>query len=215
MIAERVRLALVWLGLGLALVALILIPFALWGSFFDQFVKDLFIENGSRSAIFLMGAMLLASDVFLPIPSSLVSMALGIYLGPAIGTLSSVLGMTLGVCLGWLFGRLVGSAALSRLVDERHRKFFEAALKLRAVSILIGARPIPVLAEASIICAGAAKIPLISVLWPCTVANFLISLAYAGIGGILNEEGGFFVALATCLVISAISWQAQKWFLNA
>src|ERR1700752_3185157 len=58
---------------------------------------------------------LLATDVFLPIPSSLVSTLAGWQLGALGGTAASWIGMTLGAAIGFAVARRFGQPAVAWL----------------------------------------------------------------------------------------------------
>ena len=94
------------LVLGL-LLAFILVPFALWGDRIDAAVPHLLEGIVSPWALAAAGIALLVLDVLLPIPSSVVSVALCVVLGPVAGGSSVMVGMLGAFLLGDAVGRLV------------------------------------------------------------------------------------------------------------
>ena len=70
-----------WALIGVVLVALILVPFFLFEDYFNALADQLARGEGSSWYAAVGLASLLASDVVLPIPSSLVSAAAGVLLG--------------------------------------------------------------------------------------------------------------------------------------
>ncbi len=101
-----------------------------------------------RAGLFaLAGAGLLAADVLLPIPSSIVGTMLGARLGFGGGFLAAFAGMMIGQCIAY--------AASRWLLLRRGAGDLPAAPTLAVVFL---SRPVPVLAEAVAVAAGAARL---------------------------------------------------------
>ena len=99
-------LAAIVLALGLAIA-----PFAVLGAAFEEQVLDWFQQPWSAAARFWAVVLILASDLFLPIPSSAVCTYAGAQLGFVAATASGWLGMTIGAMLGYSLARVAGWAA--------------------------------------------------------------------------------------------------------
>jgi len=112
----------------------------------------------------LAGAGLLAVDALLPIPSSIVGTLLGARLGLAAGFLATFGGM--------MTGQVVAYAASRWLLRNREHAL-PSAPTLVAVFL---SRPVPVLAEAVAIAAGAARVSWAQFLLACGAGNAI----YAG-----------------------------------
>jgi len=94
---------------------LIILPFLLWGEAAETWV-DRFLS--SESSLWILGTaifLLLAGDIVLPIPSSVVATASGAFLGIGLGTIVSAGGMTAGVIAGLLIG--LGGKTIYHLGD--------------------------------------------------------------------------------------------------
>ena len=93
-----------WALISVLLLALILVPFLLFEDFFNALAARFASGEGSSwyAAIGIGG--LLASDVVLPIPSSIVSAAAGVLLGFAGGTAVIWVGMTISCGIGYWIG---------------------------------------------------------------------------------------------------------------
>lgn len=150
-------------------------------------------------------AALLAADVLLPIPSSVVTLAAGYGLGFAAGTVAATLGMCLGCVVGYALGIGLGRWGLRRLAGtsevERVERLFE---RHGDVAVIVG-RPIPVLAEASVIVAGVARMPLRRFLWLTTLGNLGIALVYAGIGALGQRVQWPLAPVLAALVLPALA----------
>jgi uncharacterized membrane protein YdjX (TVP38/TMEM64 family) len=144
-----------WTLLTLALLAFILVPFTLFESQFSGWTGAVLDSNQSKPIIAAVLAGLLAGDVFLPVPSSLVSTAAGYLLGLVPASLISWAGMTAGCGLGYVAGSWAGGAASAgRFVSESDLARVSTARERYGDWMLVLFRAVPVLAEASVIFAG-------------------------------------------------------------
>ena len=112
---------------------------------------------GSSISAALIGITLLMVDVFLPIPSSLVMIANGALFGVALGTILSLVGNLGAAFTGFFLGRLGGSL-LARFVSLEQRERANRLLQKWGLLAIIVTRPVPLLAETTIIMAGTSKI---------------------------------------------------------
>ena len=193
-----------WRKLLLAVVVLsvlILIPFVLWEDRMNEWTGS--ILNSQRSTGFVAAAvaLLLTSDVVLPIPSSLISTSGAFLLGFTVGLAASWTGMTLGCVAGYGLGRFAGHGLLRRVLSEEEMKQSAEDLRARGDWILAASRAVPMFAEASVIMAGALHRPFARFLTVCMLANFGISLVYAAVGAFSIRMESFLVAFAGAIVI--------------
>jgi uncharacterized membrane protein YdjX (TVP38/TMEM64 family) len=138
-----------WIILSVLLLALILGPFLLFEARMNACVESLLAAQASKGAIAAGIASVLALDVFLPVPSSIVSTAAGALLGFAAGVAVSTAGMTAGCMLGYVCGQKFGVPLVRRMVRERDLEEVTARFRGGADWALATMRPVPVLAEAS------------------------------------------------------------------
>lgn len=194
-----------WTLLSVIALALILVPFFLYEEAVTAWARD-FVESGrSKTAIaFVIGA-LLASDVLLPVPSSLVATASGYLLGLVPGAAVTWAGMSLGCLVGYALGakpargltrRFVGDAELVR-ASMAHERWGDWAV--------IVCRSVPVLAEASVVFAGVAGMPFARFLLLTGLANLAIGLVYAAVGALALEANSFLLAFAGAIVLPAVA----------
>jgi uncharacterized membrane protein YdjX (TVP38/TMEM64 family) len=187
---------------GVVLLALILVPFALLEDPMASLTaRGLSLEWGGTWGVGIAIALLLAVDVLLPIPSSIVGTSAGYLLGIAAGATASFAGMTLGCLVGYVLGARAGTAALKRMVTAEQRAQLEASAARQGDWVLAVSRPVPVLAEASVIMAGAARMPFRRFFLVTGLANLGISLVYATAGALSATVGTFFLALAAALAL--------------
>jgi uncharacterized membrane protein YdjX (TVP38/TMEM64 family) len=107
-----------WGAAASALVALILVPFALFEERMNALSAGLVTPERSPATAALAVGLLLAADMVLPVPSSVVSTAAGALFGWLEGALVSWLGTTAGCVAAWGLGRWAGRSGLRRLVGE-------------------------------------------------------------------------------------------------
>lgn len=186
------------------LLALILIPFFLFGPGIEA--RTAALTASAQGAIFYGGAALLALDIVLPVPSSLLATAIGAALGPWLGTLVNAAGLTLGCAAGLLIGRSGSPLARAILGHGLFQRFAAASARHGIVLILV-CRAVPVLGEASIVAAGAGRAPFAPALAAAAAANLVIGAVYAFAGTApLALAGALAVGLPVVAGLGAWLW---------
>jgi membrane protein DedA with SNARE-associated domain len=182
-----------WGVLAAALFASVIIPFLIWGDALEHWVST--IEWTSLDPIFVGagGALLLAADIVLPIPSSIVGTLLGTILGAWGGTIAGTLGLTTGCVVGYAIG-FAGNSATCHFVGVHEVQRASAWLERYGIAALVVCRAVPVLAEASIVTAGALRMPPGPVFAATGLANLGISFVYATIGATVADTWSFVLA---------------------
>ena len=153
---------------------------------------------------------LLASDIFLPIPSSAVSTLAGWQLGAVGGSLAAWAGMSLGAVIGFALARWFGQPAvawLTRAGDlERTRQLTERF----GPALLILGRGVPVLAEATVLLLGMHGLPWRKFLPPVLLANLVLAIAYAVFGEIAGQHQWLPLALGVSIALPVLMVAAFK-----
>ena len=202
-----------WFLLTLILLALILVPFLLFEERFAQLGMEIMRGDlaGWPAAVLIGG--LLALDVILPVPSSMVSTAAGAVLGFARGMAVIWVGMTAGCVVGYLLGSRA-TAAAGRFVG---RDGLDRARRVSAQHgdwALVVCRPVPVLAEASVILAGLVHTPWRRFLILTAASNLGIAAAYAAIGAFSMTVGSFLLTFAGAIAVPALTMLAARLWLG-
>lgn len=185
----------VLLVLGCAVLVPI-VPFALIGELPGQ--RWLQAQGEHALSIGAVGAGLLALDVLLPIPSSILGALLGGRLGFALGFLWSLLGLCTGSALGYALGRLWPA----RFADD----LSEVASDAPAAAAVLLSRPVPVLAEAISIAAGVTRMPLARFALASFTGNALYAAAMAANGAALLPEGLAGPGLVLPMIVPVAGW---------
>jgi membrane protein DedA with SNARE-associated domain len=75
---------------------------------------------------------------------------------------------------------------------------------------LVLARPVPVLAKASVLLAAACGMPLSKLVALCAMANAGVSLAYAGVGALAVGVSSFLLAFCGSIAIPAVAMLFER-----
>ena len=192
-----------WAILWIVLIGLVLLPFILFEQQFNAFADQVTRSGSSRWLVASAVFGLLALDVFLPVPSSIVSTAAGVFLGFIAGTSIVWSGMMAGCVLGYAVGAR-GSAAARKLVgDDGLARAAELVRQYGDLTIVL-CRPVPVLAEASVVFAGLARAPFGRFARLTALSNLGIALGYTAFGAYSLRMNSFLVAFLGALLLPAI-----------
>ncbi|WP_200234775.1 hypothetical protein [Thiohalocapsa halophila] len=150
---------------------------------------------GDDALVFgLIGGGLLAADVLLPVPSSIIGTLLGARLGFVPGLFWAWSGLMLGALVGYGVGRLL----LGRLGERLPQA--------PTLALLLLSRPVPVLAEAVTVTAGAERLSLPVFLAVCAAGNLVYAGALTASGAAFLPTGLAGPGLAIPLAVPALGW---------
>ena len=199
--------------LFLVVSALVIVPFLIWGETVSGwFERQMAVasEHPLRSAGVLYG--LLASDILLPVPSSLASTCCGMTLGPGWGFVVSFLAMNTSAAVGCLLGRFsTGRArANTRGRSERDMAALKRFVGTDARWWLLLLRPVPVLAEASVLFAGIVRLPPGRAALELLMGNAVVSAVYATVGAWGRTTDSMLPAFAATLAVAALCMAAAR-----
>jgi uncharacterized membrane protein YdjX (TVP38/TMEM64 family) len=193
--------------------ALIIIPFLIFEQQFEALGTWLAEGHASGWASAFIIAALLALDVFLPVPSSIVSTGAGVLLGFWRGAAVIWIGMTVGCAIGYAFGAKAAGAA-RRMVGEDGLARASTVMDRHGSWALVVCRPIPVFAESSVVFAGLVHAPVQSFVWMTTLSNLGIALAYAAVGAYSMEVQSFLLTFAAALALPGLAMLGGKLWLT-
>lgn len=202
-----------WLRFAVFLVGMVLcivVPFALWGEALDR-AAPAWLGGADRAVLVaLLGIALLIADVLLPIPSSVVGMALCWMLGPLWGGAAMALGLTLSFAAGDLLGRLVPRRRLRRWVGAPLWDQLGLRARNRALWWIAGARPLPVLAEMSALLAGVWRVPVLPAMATAALSSIAISALYAASVWLGREGPGPAATVLATFALPALGWATHR-----
>lgn len=193
--------------------ALIIIPFLIFEKQFEALGTWLAEGHASGWTSASIIAALLALDVFLPVPSSIVSTGAGVLLGFWRGAAVIWAGMVIGCAIGYAFGARAAGAA-RKLVGEDSLAKAGKVMERHGSWALVICRPIPVLAESSIVFAGLVRSPVAPFAWLTTLSNLGIAIAYAAVGAFSMKTESFLWTFAGAIALPGIAMLLGKLFVT-
>ncbi len=195
-----------------AALSVVIVPFAVLGLAFEERVESWLREDLSPVSRFWLLAGLLATDIALPIPSSAVSTYGGGILGTFWATLASFLGMTVGAALGFAVARWCGPPLARWMIGEADREAVTSVLAKRGPLAVVLLRPLPILAEASVLLVGAVRLSWRSFLPAVLASNLVISLVYAACGEYFRDQNALpWAVVATGTIPLFATFAARRW----
>ncbi len=173
-----------------------LVLLAVWGESFLTIAEQWQTDPPPRwlLAAAIMG--ILATDVFLPVPSGPISTLAGSQLGVVLGTLASAIGMTIGAVIAFALAKAWGRPLAARYSSAEQLAELEQSCSQHGIWMLLITRPLPILAEACALLVGALQMSWRRFLPTIVVSNLLIAATYALLGQQAAEYG--WLPLAVC-----------------
>jgi uncharacterized membrane protein YdjX (TVP38/TMEM64 family) len=145
------------------------------------------------------GSALLASDILLPIPSSIVGTMLGARLGVLPGWLWGWAGLMLGNILGFATGQLLLARMKTQLPESP------------TLLVLFLSRPVPVLAEAVTFTCGAARMNFAHFLIVSLAGSGVYSFTLSANGASLLPDSLMGPGLILPLMLPVLAWAVWRW----
>lgn len=198
---------LLWIFLGLALLALI--PFLIWG----ERLEERFGQSGVVAWLggygrwaWVAAILLLASDLLLPIPATAVMAALGLVYGPIWGGLIGTAGGFLGGALGYGLCRGFGRPLALRMLGPRDLLQGERLFARAGGWLVVVSRWLPVFPEVIACMAGLARMPpwVFAIALLCGCAPMAFTFAAIGHAGSDNP----ILAIALSALVPPLLWLA-------
>jgi uncharacterized membrane protein YdjX (TVP38/TMEM64 family) len=153
---------------------------------------------------------LLASDIFLPIPSSAVSTLAGWQLGAVGGALTAWAGMTLGAVIGFALAKQYGQPVVAWFTRRQDLERTRQLAERFGPALLILGRGVPVLAEASVLLLGMHALSWRRFLPPVLVANLVLAIVYAAFGEVAGRHQWLPLALGVSIALPVLMVAAFK-----
>ncbi len=197
----------------LFLMATIVLPFAIWGDALETVLSQEKLRDwleGSRETAWVIAIGLLAVDIVMPIPSSVVIGVLGIVYGTVLGGVIAVAGLLANGLLGYAICRALGRRLAVRLAGADALGVADRLFAHQGGWIIAVSRSLPVLAEAVAMSAGLAAMPVRRMLAAMIAGAVPVGFIYAGVGDLGAEDP--VIVIAVCLGLSAALWMAAMLF---
>jgi uncharacterized membrane protein YdjX (TVP38/TMEM64 family) len=200
---------LVWIFVGL--VGLILIPFALWGAA----LESTFTSAGAINWLnhygqwaWIAGIILLAADLVLPIPGTIIISALGYVYGPLIGGLLGATGSFLSGALAYALCRGFGQRVARQLLGQHDLERSEHLFATVGGWIVVLSRWLPVLPEAVACMAGLTRMPPPLFFGALACGSLPLGFTFAAVGyaGVTSPT----IAVLLSVLIPPLLWLVAR-----
>jgi len=171
----------------------------------EPWARSWVTDAGPAGAATVVG--LLAADVFLPIPSSLIMVLSGAAFGVWWGSVLAFVGSVGGEWLGFELVRRYGTAWASRMIgDEREMRRLNAVLTTHGAAAVAVSRALPVVMETMSVVAGVSSMRRRTFLAASALGTAPIVVVYAYAGAVSRETGSLVPAVVILVAIAAAGW---------
>lgn len=192
-------IALIAIVAGFVIGSKLLIENAL-GINIEPWARSWLAGSGPAGAATVVG--LLAADVFIPVPSSVIMVLSGAAFGMWWGSILAFVGSVAGEWLGFELARRFGSGWASRFIgDAREVARMNAMLKRHGAAAIAVTRPLPVVMETMSLVAGLSTMKRRTFLLASIVGTAPIVVVYAYAGAMSRETGSVVPAIVMLLAI--------------
>jgi uncharacterized membrane protein YdjX (TVP38/TMEM64 family) len=199
------------LGISLLIVVVLLVPilpWIVWGPRLEVWATGLVSGEGastaSRFVVGIVGVGLLASDSFLPVPSTVVMSALGLALGTIAGGVAASFGVFCSGAIAYLVCRRWGVGIARRIAGEKGLVRVEAAMRNQGALVIALTRSMPVVQEATACLAGVTQMPAKLFFSALTAGCVPTGFAYAAIGASALRNQWWAISLS--LLVPLATW---------
>jgi uncharacterized membrane protein YdjX (TVP38/TMEM64 family) len=164
-----------------------------------------FLKESGSIATALGSIALLALDIILPIPSSLVMIANGTLFGAPVGFGISMIGGIIASMTGFFLGRS-SSPWISKIASPSELAKAEELMHKFGMVAIIVTRPVPLLSETMAIIAGTSSITTTQMIFASIAGLFPAALIYALTGAYaLTLDSGLY-SFILVIVVAGLFW---------
>ena len=189
------------------------------GNWLEPQIESWFYNIAPRASQWSAGIAIivgLAVDIVLPIPSSVLLTFAGRYFGGWGGAAIGWTGLNLSAAIGFWASRRFGQPMVDRFSSQEDLEDFQWLDETAGWWSLVACRPLPILAEASVIFAGLSKIPTRQFWPPVIFSNGVIALLYGLLGEYADKQQWFGTAVFASMIFPIMFvalwrlWQSRR-----
>lgn len=195
--------ALVGLVIGAIIASKLLIENVL-GINLESAVSSWMAQAGAGSALTVV--TLLAIDIFLPVPSSLVMVLSGAVFGVAWGSVLSLVGSVGGEWLGFELVRRYGRRISGRMVGDDEMRSLERLFARHGAAAVAMSRALPVVMETMSVVAGLSRMSRWTFLLASIAGTLPIVVIYAYAGAVSRQTGSLVPAVVILIAMAGGGW---------
>lgn len=188
----------------------VLILFFLLGGYEEE-LKLLLQSRQNRSSYWIISFAVLSSDIFIPVPSSLVMILNGKALGFFFGTLLSTISGVVSSVIGFYLGRK-SEAYIEKFFSKNQQKVSSKLFLRYGRAAIVLSKALPIISEAISFLSGTTAISLKKFLLYSFIGHFIISAVYAYAGSFSAEIDSNLLAGGIILAVLLIFWSIDRLF---
>lgn len=159
---------------------------------------------GAGSAAVLIA--LLAADILLPVPSSVIMVLSGAAFGVVWGSVFSLIGSIGGEWLGFELVRRYGLPASRRIVGDEDLEKMRILMARHGAAAVLVTRALPVVMETVSVVAGLSQMSRKSFLAASLAGTLPVVVVYAYAGAISREVGSVVPGIVMLLAVAGGAW---------
>ncbi|MBI1305773.1 MAG: hypothetical protein GC181_04070 [Bacteroidetes bacterium] len=185
---------------------LIIITFVLWGESLEHSFEIWLSRNRDEPGMFsFVSFLVLVSDIFLPVPSSVVMFlngnVLGFYKGFALSLSSCMIGSLVGYYFGKLFNPDLSSSSNQKAKKIIHRY---------GDYIVLITRGIPIISESVCVVSGYARVPAPRFFALSFLGYLPVCALYAWFGNLSQDKNVFLISFLISVLFAGILMLAGR-----
>lgn len=194
-----------WLAAGVTLACFTAVFVAVEAAGWSALTNPRPAMEGGGAVAALIGVALLAGDALLPVPSSIVMVLHGALYGAVAGAALSFAGRMGAATFGFAIGRR-GGPLLERVVGRTETERANRLLERWGALGIVLSRPVPLLAETTMVLAGASSLS-----WPVALAAAAVGsvpevVVYALAGSAAASFRSTSAVFLAFLAVLAVAW---------
>jgi uncharacterized membrane protein YdjX (TVP38/TMEM64 family) len=171
----------------------------------DTLVESWMVHAGTGGGAIAV-VTLLAADLFLPIPSSLIMVLSGAVFGVLWGSTFSLVGSIGGEWLGFELVRRYGRRASSKMVGDEELERLGRVFDRHGLAVVVVTRALPVVMETMSVVAGLSKMNRGSFLIASLLGTAPIVVVYAYAGAVSRQTGSLVPAVIMLIAVAGLGW---------
>ncbi len=164
---------------------------------------------GGGVAVAAVAVTLLVVDVVLPVPSSVVMLALGAAYGVVAGAVLATIGSVVAAAIVFAIGRH-SERWLDRFVSPDDRSDFASWFERRGVVAIIVSRPLPIVAETVAGLAGTTSMSARRFVAVAAAGTMPVAIAYAATGAAIADIDDPAHVVGGVAVVAGLGWFAGR-----
>lgn len=163
---------------------------------------------GPLAAAAIVGV--LAIDLFLPVPSSVVMILSGVAFGVPLGAALAFAGSLVGNLVGFEITRRYGHAVAARFVSEEELQRLRALFERNGAIVVVITRPVPVVMETTSLVAGLSNMRRSTFVLASAIGTVPVAILYAYAGAVSRAAGNAVPAVVILLAVGGGAWLLWK-----